>query len=146
VRKLAINHSLKFIWFYFTQTIIFCFVELWFGTHPNGPSLILFDDGRTESLHEHIQKDPQNILGREVAHYWNNTLPFLFKVSLSSSYIFPNILSECLNVIHRIDDRFINIFQVLSINKPLSIQAHPDKLLAQKLFKQNPQVYKVYNT
>ncbi|KAF9438843.1 Mannose-6-phosphate isomerase [Entomortierella beljakovae] len=34
------------------------------------------------------------------------------------------------------------LFKVLSINKALSIQAHPDKILAQKLFKERPDIYK----
>ncbi|KAF8923610.1 Mannose-6-phosphate isomerase [Dissophora ornata] len=34
------------------------------------------------------------------------------------------------------------LFKVLSINKALSIQAHPDKELARKLFKDRPDVYK----
>ncbi len=37
-----------------------------------------------------------------------------------------------------------NVFyvQVLSIGKALSIQAHPDKKLAERLFKERPDVYK----
>lgn len=34
------------------------------------------------------------------------------------------------------------LFKVLSINKALSIQAHPDKSLAEKLFSERPDVYK----
>jgi len=34
------------------------------------------------------------------------------------------------------------LFKVLSINKPLSIQAHPDKHLAEQLSKKDPQNYK----
>ena len=34
------------------------------------------------------------------------------------------------------------LFKVLSIGTALSIQAHPDKTLAQKLFKERPNVYK----
>lgn len=34
------------------------------------------------------------------------------------------------------------LFKVLAIGKALSIQAHPDKQLAQKLFKEKPDVYK----
>jgi mannose-6-phosphate isomerase len=34
------------------------------------------------------------------------------------------------------------LFKVLAIGKALSIQAHPDKKLAQKLFKEKPDVYK----
>ncbi len=33
------------------------------------------------------------------------------------------------------------LFKVLSIRKALSIQAHPDKVLASKLFKEFPNVY-----
>jgi mannose-6-phosphate isomerase len=34
------------------------------------------------------------------------------------------------------------LFKVLSIGTALSIQAHPDKPLAQRLFKERPDVYK----
>lgn len=34
------------------------------------------------------------------------------------------------------------LFKVLAIGKALSIQAHPDKKLAQRLFKEKPDVYK----
>lgn len=34
------------------------------------------------------------------------------------------------------------LFKVLSVQKALSIQAHPDKKLAERLFKEQPQVYK----
>ncbi len=34
------------------------------------------------------------------------------------------------------------LFKVLSIGKALSIQAHPDKKLAQRLFKEFPDIYK----
>lgn len=34
------------------------------------------------------------------------------------------------------------LFKVLAIGKALSIQAHPDKQLAKRLFKERPDVYK----
>ena len=34
------------------------------------------------------------------------------------------------------------LFKVLAIGKALSIQAHPDKKLAKRLFKERPDVYK----
>ena len=34
------------------------------------------------------------------------------------------------------------LFKVLSIGKALSIQAHPDKELAERLFRERPEVYK----
>ncbi|KAG0005521.1 Mannose-6-phosphate isomerase [Entomortierella chlamydospora] len=42
----------------------------------------------------------------------------------------------------RYQGRLPFLFKVLSINKALSIQAHPDKHLAQKLFKERPDIYK----
>jgi len=42
---------------------------------------------------------------------------------------------------HRPD--LIHSPQILSINKALSIQAHPDKGLAEELFQKFPQSYKV---
>jgi mannose-6-phosphate isomerase len=86
------------------------YAEIWFGTHVAAPSKIILENGSTELLSDHIQKDPAGILGEKVAKQWNNNLPFLFKI--------------------------------LSINKALSIQAHPDKALAEELFKQYPQCYK----
>ena len=37
------------------------------------------------------------------------------------------------------------LFKVLSINKALSIQAHPDKVLAEKLHSERPDIYKDAN-
>ncbi|KAJ2806941.1 Mannose-6-phosphate isomerase [Coemansia furcata] len=45
-------------------------------------------------------------------------------------------------VSHKFDRQLPFLFKVLSIEKALSIQAHPDKKLAQKLFAERPAVYK----
>ncbi|KAJ2816098.1 Mannose-6-phosphate isomerase [Coemansia sp. 'formosensis'] len=45
-------------------------------------------------------------------------------------------------VSHKFDGQLPFLFKVLSIEKALSIQAHPDKTLAQKLFAERPAVYK----
>lgn len=53
--------------------------EIWMGTHPNGPSDIITDSHRL-SLAQLIERDPERILGRNVAHEFSNSLPFLFKI------------------------------------------------------------------
>ena len=53
--------------------------ELWMGTHPNGPSLVAWD-GAWIPLTVLLEKDPEGLLGKSVAHRFSNRLPFLFKV------------------------------------------------------------------
>jgi mannose-6-phosphate isomerase len=53
--------------------------ELWLGTHPKAPSRVL-SDGRWQSLLEVVQKNPEEVLGAEVAARFSGKLPFLFKV------------------------------------------------------------------
>lgn len=59
--------------------------------------------------------------------------------TLLSSIITPESLSPD---IHQKYKTLPFLLKVLSIQKPLSIQAHPDKVLAQKLFKAFPKIYK----
>jgi mannose-6-phosphate isomerase len=53
--------------------------ELWMGVHPKGISKVHWD-GTWISLPDLIQKDPENILGQEVANKFSNQLPFLLKI------------------------------------------------------------------
>lgn len=53
----------------------------------------------------------------------------------------PHLLDERVRK-HYGGDDLPFLFKVLAIGKALSIQAHPDKKLAQKLFKEKPDVYK----
>lgn len=53
----------------------------------------------------------------------------------------PELLDERVRK-HYGGDDLPFLFKVLAIGKALSIQAHPDKKLAQKLFKEKPDVYK----
>jgi len=53
--------------------------ELWMGVHPKGISKAHWD-GAWISLPDLIQRDPENILGKEVAKKFSNQLPFLFKI------------------------------------------------------------------
>ncbi|MFY9706031.1 MAG: mannose-6-phosphate isomerase, class I [Desulfobacterales bacterium] len=53
--------------------------ELWMGAHPKAPSLVAVD-AEWVSLEEHIERYPQEMLGRRTADMFHNKLPFLFKV------------------------------------------------------------------
>ena len=53
--------------------------EVWMGAHPKGVSQVLWD-GAWVSLADLIQRDPENILGKEAARRFSNRLPFLFKI------------------------------------------------------------------
>lgn len=55
--------------------------ELWFGTHPSGPTLL--SDGA--SLHEHIAREPERHLGRGVVDVFGPRLPYLLKVIAPAS-------------------------------------------------------------
>ena len=83
--------------------------QLWMGTHPKSPSLVL---NSRQVLSERLASHPE-LIGKSVIEKFNagnGNLPFLFKV--------------------------------LSIEKALSIQTHPDKKTAEILHAQYPDIYK----
>jgi len=53
--------------------------ELWMGAHPKAPSRA-FINGEWKSLSDLIKKNPESILGKNVADAFSNRLPFLFKI------------------------------------------------------------------
>ncbi|XP_076454112.1 mannose-6-phosphate isomerase-like [Babylonia areolata] len=55
------------------------YAELWMGTHPNGPSMVMRPGQQDIALWEWVHENPDS-LGSEVKNYFKNTLPFLFKV------------------------------------------------------------------
>ena len=50
--------------------------EIWFGAHPDGPTLLA--DGRT--LAQFIEEDPARALGPDLLYAFGPTLPFLLKI------------------------------------------------------------------
>jgi mannose-6-phosphate isomerase len=92
------------------------YAELWLGTHPNGMSNVIIphEDGSLSSvaLINYVQKNPELHLGVTGVTEMSDDYDLTF------------------------------LFKVLSIEKVLSIQAHPDKYLAAQLHKKKPHMYK----
>ena len=95
------------------------FAELWMGTHPNGPSRVVhFRHGGT--LSEFLSsRSGRRFCGEVVWEYFP-----------------PNEQGEM---------HLPFLLKVLSVEKALSIQAHPDKSLAEELHAKYPDVYKDNN-
>ncbi len=53
--------------------------ELWMGTHPKGPSMVVHGEDRIP-LQQLIEQRPVETLGKDVAVRFGKTLPYLFKV------------------------------------------------------------------
>ncbi|CAM9325996.1 unnamed protein product [Discosporangium mesarthrocarpum] len=96
------------------------YAELWMGTHPNGPSRVM-KDGR---------EGMSNLQG-----FGSQDGPGMFLIELLE--MCPHYLGE----MEELGDLPI-MFKILSINKALSIQAHPDKKLAERLYATRPDLYK----
>ncbi|KAE8223802.1 hypothetical protein CF319_g3216 [Tilletia indica] len=93
------------------------YAELWMGTHPTLPSKLASSTSETLSsyLHAHPDLVPRSVFDR-------------FGPGRDAQGRDTGVLPF--------------LFKVLSIGKALSIQAHPDKELAQRLHKEKPDVYK----
>ncbi|KAJ1916720.1 Mannose-6-phosphate isomerase [Tieghemiomyces parasiticus] len=96
------------------------YAELWMGTHPNAPSA-LWPQGR----------DPL-------------AAPSDAQVTLAEYLADPDHARTLLGrpVTETFGGQLPFLFKVLSIAKALSIQAHPDKALAERLHSQSPNIYK----
>lgn len=94
------------------------YAELWLGTHPNGMSQIVVPSKEKGSPDEHkplveyVQQNPEMHLGVVGENEPSDEYDLTF------------------------------LFKVLSIEKVLSIQAHPDKKLAAQLYTDKPDAYK----
>ncbi|WWC92563.1 mannose-6-phosphate isomerase, class I [Kwoniella dendrophila CBS 6074] len=88
------------------------YAELWMGTHPTLPSKL--SQSKTETTLSEYIKSYNSVLGDKVINKFEDAK----------------------------DGNLPFLFKVLSIGTALSIQAHPDKKLAKKLFEERPNVYK----
>ncbi|KAG5183726.1 mannose-6-phosphate isomerase [Tribonema minus] len=92
------------------------YAELWMGTHPNGPSRVAPEDSESSD-----DGDAQR--------------PGMFLIELLETN--PSVLGD----LEEVGDLPF-MFKILSIAKALSIQAHPDKQTAEKLYASRPDLYR----
>ncbi|PHU27201.1 Mannose-6-phosphate isomerase 2 [Capsicum chinense] len=98
------------------------YAEFWMGTHESGPSYVVEGGGRTENGYA----DGEGVRDRCTLKEWIEKN--------------PSVLGE--TVLTKWGTQLPFLFKVLSVEKALSIQAHPDKDLAILLHKEQPLVYK----
>ena len=95
------------------------YAEYWFGTHQAGPASVRVSDGQCISLAAWLKQNQETALG----DLPNRSDCNMTDVSCGLPYL----------------------AKVLSVAKCLSIQAHPDKALAEKLHAERPEIYKDSN-
>ena len=96
--------------------------ELWMGTHPSGPSMVMLETPwrTTTPLYDWLKLNP-SLQGR---------CPAADSANRRKSKV-------------QIESRGLSfLFKILSVRTALSIQAHPDKALACKLHSARPDLYK----
>jgi mannose-6-phosphate isomerase len=98
--------------------------EMWFGDYPDFPARVL-DSG--ELLKDVLDGNKEQLLGKKVIEKYDAQLPYLPKVILASRRV-------C------VDQQRTELIptQILSIAKALPLQIHPNKDLATKLHKKDP--------
>ncbi|GFP97420.1 mannose-6-phosphate isomerase 2 [Phtheirospermum japonicum] len=98
-----------------------CYAELWMGTHDSGPSYVVVPAEATGGFTDKPKRS--NLVSLKDWIEQN-----------------PSVLGE--KVLKKWGASLPFLFKVLSVAKALSIQAHPDKGLAEILHKQQPGMYK----
>ena len=100
------------------------YAELWMGTHPSGPSMVVLETPwrTTTPLYDWLKQNPQ--FHGAAVRTASGTLER--RASMAK--------------MERVGLSFL--FKVLSIRTALSIQAHPDKSLAAMLHAKHPDIYK----
>ncbi|KAL7565535.1 hypothetical protein ACA910_003814 [Epithemia clementina (nom. ined.)] len=98
------------------------YAELWLGTHPNGMSMVTV---HKELQHGYDPNDEANNLKEKNKH---SLLEYIQK-------------DPALHMGDANETDLSFLLKVLSVRKVLSIQAHPDKQLAEKLHAEFPDIY-----
>ncbi|KAH9623545.1 hypothetical protein KSS87_007485 [Heliosperma pusillum] len=106
------------------------YAELWMGTHASGSSYVVRNDGIL------VDKDINNGFAVKYGGFEGETLKKLIENH-------PYLLGD--KVLEKWGCDLPFLFKVLSVAKPLSIQAHPCKQLAKTLHLKYPKVYKDAN-
>lgn len=108
------------------------FSELWMGDHINGPSKIYIDQ-KDDNLVELIGNE--NFMNEH-----NDSLVPINEVFATDPTKFYG--ADYADKYSYAGDKLAFLFKVLSVRTALSIQAHPDRTLAQQLHAARPDIYK----
>mmetsp|Transcript_30841 Transcript_30841/g.71231 ORF Transcript_30841/g.71231 Transcript_30841/m.71231 type:complete len:571 (-) Transcript_30841:118-1830(-) len=93
------------------------FAEMWMGDHPSGPARVVSPGSSPRHANKPVHR--------------STSLQDVFRKT-------PSVLGPALQDTKQLPF----LLKVLSIHKALSIQAHPDKVLAAKLHREKPDIYK----
>ena len=112
------------------------FAEFWMGDHTNGPSSVRIDSSDKNLVaiiddEEFVKKHD----GQEV------TITKLFELN-GKKFLGEKYLDVLAAADERLKTSLSFLFKVLSVRTALSIQAHPNKALAEKLHAERPDKYK----
>ena len=108
------------------------YTEYWFGTHVRGPSEIVARESAAVSAAAVAAS-----AARKGGEQDSGSLNMPLKEWLAANPAAAGDLAS-----EDFEGDLPYLFKVLSINKGLSIQAHPDKDLAKRLHAERPEVYK----
>ena len=112
------------------------FAEFWMGDHTNGPSKILVDSNDQNLVSIINDQDfIQAYDGQEVA------ITKLFELN-AKKFLGETYLDKLASKDEKLQVSLSYLFKVLSVRTALSIQAHPNKALAEKLHAERPDKYK----
>lgn len=113
-----------------------CFAEYWMGDHPNGPSQVFIDP--ENSLLKGLI-DNEEFMGNNSGKIVSITE--LFKLN-PNKFLGQKYLEKFVPQDERLGTSLTYLFKLLSVRTALSIQAHPNKKLAEKLHVEFPDKYK----
>jgi len=114
------------------------YAELWIGTHPNGMSDIIIENSTTTSTTSSKINEGNDKETIPTTTTTFSRIPLINYVQTNPTLHLG--VEGVYNPSNLYDLTFL--FKVLSIEKVLSIQAHPDKSLAAQLFVDMPEIYK----
>ncbi|KAF8428975.1 RmlC-like cupin domain-containing protein [Tirmania nivea] len=98
--------------------------EIWMGDHPSNPSSLILDDGSKIPLWKVISKDPEQYIGATVCQKFEGT-PSLVEMNDNGGEPLKHLPF---------------LLKVLSFDKALPLQTHPDRVLTAELLRRGEEV------
>eukprot|EP00921_Rhytidocystis_pertsovi_P017298 GHVQ01027177.1.p1 GENE.GHVQ01027177.1~~GHVQ01027177.1.p1 ORF type:complete len:538 (+),score=76.93 GHVQ01027177.1:210-1823(+) len=119
------------------------YAELWLGNHKNGMCFVLCDNKYIEYDSSDNLLRIDNASRHETNDKGSDDPKAIADMELCSLDRFIDLFPEYCTVSDAAElGKIPFLFKVLSVARPLSIQAHPDKETAARIHKEQPKVYK----